>query len=518
METHGVSKERRFIRNSNRYVKCNNAEYQENIISNRCEKMYKKWRPKMRNRLLDQSFSEISRDGKFTIGFIGKEGGHLKLRNGDIQLYIPPGAMPDVAEGYVFIYADSVHHNLVKYDVIICGPPGLKFNNSVLLRFPNPKSQDDALPERRSVKLSVQELGKPLEWRSLDTTTDGSFFLEDGNILLHLNHFTGIKVDVGVQAEQIPTTAPDQGNLIFLSAFLEHEEERYFSFRVHCSTYYALEDVNKDELGSKQIGKPVKMGSFRKQDEITITIMNCLDCKVEPPDYSICVSDVVSFNDHIHRQFVLECSSKSNLAFLKFQVNVGDKAVHMARVKVESNKAQTAVNNRLYLKDKIDECHEEYQEAEFTRSPLSRPILTTKMRRELSMQLDMPRIVQWKGESNARCCDYRGLAELMGMSTKFIDWIGAPKNCQKSSSPTILLLNNWEIKCRKKQMVKSDALEELKKYLIQLGHSACIEITSHIVEKKTYMPSVKMREKISPEKRDKRRWTYSAPSSVKLLL
>ncbi|XP_071941603.1 uncharacterized protein [Antedon mediterranea] len=485
-------------------LKYEGIKYQENMIAKNCEKIYTKWK---RMSSSGKSFSDLSRDGKFTIGYIGKEGGHLKLRNGDIQLYIPPGAMADVAEGYVFMYADSVHYNLVKYDVIICGPPGLQFNNSVLLRFPNPKSQDDALPERPSVKLSVQELGKPLEWRSLDTTTDGSFFLEDGNILLHLNHFTGIKVDVGVQAEQIPTTAPDQGNLIFLSTFLEHEDGRYFSFRVHCSTYSALEDVNKDELGSKQIGKPVKMGSFRKQDEITITIMNCVDCKVEPSDYSICVSEVVSdVDNHIHRQFVLECSS--NLAFLKFQVNVGGKTVHMARVKVEPDKAPTAVN-KLYLQDEVEEFHDEYQESEFTPSPLSRPILTTKMRRELSMQLDMPRIVQWKGESNARYCDYRGLAELMGMSKEFIDWIRAPKNCLKSSSPTILLLNKWEIECSKRQLVTSDALNELKQYLIKLGQHFCIEIIEGNIpgNKYNFRPSKRRKEIVADNNPPQRRWS-----------
>ncbi|XP_071943522.1 uncharacterized protein [Antedon mediterranea] len=464
-----VSKERRLFSSSDhKPISC--VEHQENMISKRCEKMYTKWKRSSRPLVSSNDpLSEISTDGKFTIGLIGKEGGHLEIRNGDIQLYIPPGSLSDVDEEYVFMYADSVHHNLVKYDVIICGPPGLQFNNSVLLRFPNPKSQDD---ERSLVKLSVQELGKPLEWRSLDTTTDGYFFLEDGKIMLHMNHFTGIKVNAVVPA--IQQTVEEKCKAVYVTAFLEQQDQHYFLFRVFCSTYCALKLVNTEESerGSRKMGNPVKMGLFQPQDEVTLQMFGCVGCLAEPTHYSICVDDVLSDLGYIHRQFVLE--SLSTTACLKFQVDVGSKTIHIERVKLAFTKAHNTPSKTFYKIEVPD--HRIYQEPEFTCSPLKTHILSPEMRRELSMELDVLTIVQRKGEPKPRPCDYRGLAELMGMSARYINWLEAPKNCRTSSSPTILLLNTWEIECSKRQLLVPNALKELEILLIKLGKNACIEI------------------------------------------
>ncbi|XP_033099621.1 uncharacterized protein LOC117103200 isoform X2 [Anneissia japonica] len=385
------------------------TQYQENMISKRCELMYDTWRRTETNTCFNQS---ISKDGKFVIGLIGKNGGYLELVSRGIQLHIPPGAMELAGDAeYVFVYADTVQSNFVCYDVIICGPPGLTFSNSVLLRFPKSEPGHEELAAHHippSIKLSVQKLGDPMVWRSLDTSKDGFCFLEDGDVFLYLNHFTGIKANVEVTST--PGTHDQQSKTIYISAFLEQHDKRYLSLRVFCSTYLALKLVTKEESNSssRRVGNPVKAGSYQSRDEVKIIIAECVDCRVEPSAYG-----------------------KNDL-----------------------------------------------QEPEFTSSPLSQPILSLELRRELSIQLDVLRESQSHGEAELRLCDYRGLANLMAMSECYINWLGSPKNCQSSTSPTIILLNKWEIHCRKRQLTNHEALNELEAYLKTLQHNTCIKIVN----------------------------------------
>ncbi|XP_033098337.1 uncharacterized protein LOC117102218 [Anneissia japonica] len=453
-------------------------EYQENMMSQRCKLMYDKWR----RTETEKCFNNVSKDGKFVIGLIGKDGGYLELKNRRIQLFIPPGAIEIDGDGeYVFVYADTVQCNLVYYDVIICGPPGLKFSNSVVLRFPKskPRHEERVLQHRSTnIMLSVQKLGEPMLWRSLDTSEDGFCFLDDIDVFLHLNHFTGIKPN----HEVISTPSTDdptedaRSRSIYISAFLERCDNRNLSLRVFCSTYSALMHVTKEESenSSRKVGNPVKIGSYQSRDEVKIKIVECVDCRVEPSDYTICVGDVVSDVGYVFRQFVLERPKEpTNEAYLKFQVNVCDRIVHFAHVNAGRSliKSQAAV-------DKLYKADGSSRELVFTPSPLARPILSMEVRRELSIQLDVLRVSQMQGDKELMFCDYRGLAKLMGMSESFIDWLGAPKNFPSSTSPTITLLDTWEVLCREKQLTNHGAMKELEWLFKKLNHSKCINIVT----------------------------------------
>ncbi|XP_071953481.1 uncharacterized protein [Antedon mediterranea] len=452
-------------------------QHQENIISKQCEEVYKQWKDTKHSQLKSNfniSSSEVSSDGKFVVGPVGEGGGYMELRNGDVQLLIPPGSMPQQREGYgyVFMYLDTVEYNTEKHYVIICGPPGIRFSSSIILRFPNLKQNGGLLYEQMHtrIKLSVQKLGEPMKWRPYDTSSDGLCCIEESAVILHLNHFTGIKFDSGVQ------TISEGNTPIYVSAFLEKNTQNTFTFRVFCSTYYALRNLKDEEQGSSQaLGKPVKVGSYNSSDEVNFRITDCVECKTKPLEYMICVSDVFSDMGYIHRQFLVDCSISD--AFLTFEVTIGGKTVHIAQVQT----------NRCYdtaADFKQQESLDKYMEVQFSPSPVNPPILSQNVRCSLSIQLDVLRESQRQDETELRLCDYRGLAQLMNISGDQITWMGpeAPKNCPTDSSPTILVLNRWELNCRRRKLNTTAALCELKSLLQQLDHNACVKIINEYIK------------------------------------
>ena len=127
------------------------------------------------------------------VGFFNEKGGILALEKYDVHLYIPHGAIPEGPPQLVYIYVnpDEVVADTVNSDEeqlspeVQCGPPGLTFEDSVVLSFPHHAESSDWEFTAKTSPASSES------WQALDSSTDGQLVSAQGDKAIFLvNHFT----------------------------------------------------------------------------------------------------------------------------------------------------------------------------------------------------------------------------------------------------------------------------------------------------------------------------------------
>ncbi|XP_071806545.1 LOW QUALITY PROTEIN: uncharacterized protein [Asterias amurensis] len=127
------------------------------------------------------------------VGFFNNRGGILALEKYDVHLYIPHGAIPEGPPQLVYIYvnpdevvADTVNSEEEQLSPKVqCGPPGLTFEDSVVLSFPHHAESSDWEFTAKMSSASSES------WQALDSSTDGQLVSSKGDKAIFLvNHFS----------------------------------------------------------------------------------------------------------------------------------------------------------------------------------------------------------------------------------------------------------------------------------------------------------------------------------------
>ncbi|XP_071806655.1 uncharacterized protein [Asterias amurensis] len=127
------------------------------------------------------------------VGFFNDRGGILALEKYDVHLYIPHGAIPEGPPQLVYIYvnpdevvADTVNSEEEQLSPKVqCGPPGLTFEDSVVLSFPHHAESSDW---EFTAKMSSDSSES---WQALGSSTDGQLVSSKGDKAIFLvNHFS----------------------------------------------------------------------------------------------------------------------------------------------------------------------------------------------------------------------------------------------------------------------------------------------------------------------------------------
>ncbi|XP_038064806.1 uncharacterized protein LOC119735172 [Patiria miniata] len=132
------------------------------------------------------------------IGYFDHDGGSLSLGKYNVHMYIPRGALPKKSLQQVYIYVnpnappvDGIHPPQVALSPVIqCGPPGLKFLDSVVLQFPHHASENSSW--MLYTKICSDEDAAYKAWHPLDGEEDGIVVsTENKKVVLLMKHFTG---------------------------------------------------------------------------------------------------------------------------------------------------------------------------------------------------------------------------------------------------------------------------------------------------------------------------------------
>ncbi|XP_022098479.1 uncharacterized protein LOC110983490 isoform X2 [Acanthaster planci] len=138
----------------------------------------------------------------FAIGYFNEEGGTLSLNSHKVQLYIPRGALPSDRKEQVYIYVDPSEQledgNDSLSPVVRCGPPGLKFTESVVLSFPHSADSSADL----SALICEGTKGCPSDWQPLE---DVLISFNENKAILLVDHFT--RFGVGYKSRKIHIAA-----------------------------------------------------------------------------------------------------------------------------------------------------------------------------------------------------------------------------------------------------------------------------------------------------------------------
>ncbi|XP_033111153.1 uncharacterized protein LOC117112182 [Anneissia japonica] len=136
----------------------------------------------------------------FAYGVFDSRGGNLSVENGDINLFIPQGAISSPKQE-IYIYIDPKARFLkgnqgmesqVKTRVapiVTCGPPGTSFLSHVVLTFPH-----NAVEEEKWQFTAMRSEGDRHsgEWQNIDDVEDDDsiFIVDDGFCTVMVRHFT----------------------------------------------------------------------------------------------------------------------------------------------------------------------------------------------------------------------------------------------------------------------------------------------------------------------------------------
>ncbi|XP_006816391.2 uncharacterized protein LOC102805577 [Saccoglossus kowalevskii] len=190
-------------------------------------------------------------------------GGTLKLR--DVQLYIPPGAIPEGTERQVYICVtnEDAHQSRVKRNTVAIAPtvfcgPSQKFNDNVFLTVPHCVGE-----QRKFVPVITQtDLNEKTDYLQAE---DNVLRVSDDSIIFMVDHFTGF----GAEGE------PDAIYVLFVP-FLERRGPDMI-LRLYGIRPYSLEECEKKEnkLGGKQADIERKLQLFREKTEnVEVRVMN----------------------------------------------------------------------------------------------------------------------------------------------------------------------------------------------------------------------------------------------------
>ncbi|XP_033111127.1 uncharacterized protein LOC117112168 [Anneissia japonica] len=140
----------------------------------------------------------------FAYGVFDSRGGNLSVGNGDINLFIPQGAISSLKQE-IYIYIDPKARFLKENQgeikglkrqvetrvapIVTCGPPGTSFLSHVVLTFPH-----NAVEEEKWQFTAVRSEGdrQTDDWQNIDDVEDDdSFFIvDDGFCMFMVKHFT----------------------------------------------------------------------------------------------------------------------------------------------------------------------------------------------------------------------------------------------------------------------------------------------------------------------------------------
>ena len=205
---------------------------------------------------LTQVFSQEKLIGRIfqlpfiAISYFTCEGGSLSLENYNVHLYIPRGGIPEGRLQQVYIYVNPNAPPVVGMDppdvvlspMIQCGPPGLKFLDSVVLSFPH-HAQEESKWEL-GVRMCSDDDNASQSWYPIDGKADGILVSSKGNRgILLMNHFTGVAM--------VGQPSSSSCKMVRIGAYgaLFDPSENWYSFRVHV--------WNDDEV-AKQVRPKIK--------------------------------------------------------------------------------------------------------------------------------------------------------------------------------------------------------------------------------------------------------------------
>ncbi|XP_070576813.1 netrin receptor UNC5C-like isoform X2 [Ptychodera flava] len=159
--------------------------------------------------LLARAFTEIDRAKRrgtwrqsvfacsiFAAGMFDIEGGHLTLENMDIDLFIPPGALPEPTFIYLCISTDprdrprTTQNSISVSSVVYCGPPGLRFRERVILTYQHCADIEDK--DVRVVPFSTDTPpGEVPRFKRVSEDDSSLTFVDGKKCFVSVNHFTG---------------------------------------------------------------------------------------------------------------------------------------------------------------------------------------------------------------------------------------------------------------------------------------------------------------------------------------
>ncbi|XP_033111133.1 netrin receptor UNC5A-like [Anneissia japonica] len=130
----------------------------------------------------------------FSAGIFDSKGGNLTISDAGVNLYIPPGAIPQRTRKEIYIYLDPHAYLNLKNEketriapIIHCGPPGTSFEEPFILSFPHCADGED----QWTFSGLIQNSRDPGDhWQHIGEDSDGICLVEGGDCIIIVNHFT----------------------------------------------------------------------------------------------------------------------------------------------------------------------------------------------------------------------------------------------------------------------------------------------------------------------------------------
>ncbi|XP_071951107.1 uncharacterized protein [Antedon mediterranea] len=184
----------------------------------------------------------------FAAGIFDHNGGNLTIKDADVNLFIPEGAIPRGTRKEVYMYLDQDEHlKLEKQSetrvapIIHCGPPGTTFDVPFVLTFPHCAENKDHWTFSGKIKDSSNA---DSDWEPIDDTEGISFVYEDHCIVM-VKHFTRYTMTGVAETEGTK-------RMNICSFGKEYNGGNTYTFKVRAFNPYDKEAVIKYQIENKE--------------------------------------------------------------------------------------------------------------------------------------------------------------------------------------------------------------------------------------------------------------------------
>ena len=189
----------------------------------------------------------IYKSSNFAAGYFDERGGFLEIEAMNVSLFVPPGAIETGKKTEVYIFVDTDKSpfpcpdksKTVVAPVVQCGPPGLKFQESVVLTFPHCADEEINWKFQPLTCQSDDNHQAKGKWKNM-TMDDAICIVEKGRTVLLVNHFT-LYTLVGEQKDGVSVVKKKMRVGAFGSPFNSGQDSYQFRVRAWDDTEAALD-------------------------------------------------------------------------------------------------------------------------------------------------------------------------------------------------------------------------------------------------------------------------------------
>ncbi|XP_033111089.1 uncharacterized protein LOC117112139 [Anneissia japonica] len=129
----------------------------------------------------------------FSAGIFDSKGGNLTIADAEVNLFIPPNAIPPRTRKEIYIYLDQKAHLKLEKEnetrispIVHCGPPGTSFEVPFVLSFPH-CAEDE---EQWTFSGMIDSNDSGAHWQNISDDCDGISLVQGGHCFIMVNHFT----------------------------------------------------------------------------------------------------------------------------------------------------------------------------------------------------------------------------------------------------------------------------------------------------------------------------------------